>query len=202
MNKLGRFLVYTVVIVLLGYSLPLLVEGRDVTLFTENHLVERAQFVLLAGALVLFAWHAWRSPGRRHPALLVSIALVVAMFRELDALLEDIIPWLGWKIGIVLALPAVIALVVLRAAEVRVQLNAFAGSTSFALGWAGLVIAVPVAQLFGHGPFLEALLGEHYHRAYKHLIEESGELVGYFVLLVGGIESHFDRGTKSGDLPV
>lgn len=52
-----------------------------------------------------------------------------------------------------------------------------------------MIVAVPIAQLLGHAAFLESLMGENYMRAYKRVIEESGELLGYLLLLEGSIES-------------
>lgn len=46
-----------------------------------------------------------------------------------------------------------------------------------------------LAQLVGHRPFLQLVMGDDYTGQYKRVIEESVELVGYFLLFVGSLES-------------
>lgn len=73
--------------------------------------------------------------------------------------------------------------------ELNRQIATFLSSRAFATLWAGFIVAVPVAQLLGHGPFLETLMGDDDERSYKRVIEESGELIGSILLLAGSIES-------------
>jgi len=87
--------------------------------------------------------------------------------------------------------------VVVRFDRVGEQFASFVGSPAFVLGWAGVMIVLPVAQLIGHGPFLEAMLGEHYRRAYKHVIEESAELIGYMMLAAAAVEAWIQANSGS-----
>jgi len=59
--------------------------------------------------------------------------------------------------------------------------------------WCGFVIAVPFAQMVGHGEFLMEVMGDDYVPHYKRVIEELGELVGYIIMLVGVAELVPDR---------
>lgn len=70
----------------------------------------------------------------------------------------------------------------------RDQLQSFFICRGFAILWAGFTVAVIYSQLFGHGEFLEALMGDDYVRGYKRLIEEVGELFGYALIIIGSIE--------------
>ena len=47
------------------------------------------------------------------------------------------------------------------------------------------MVAIPYAQLIGHGPLMEDLFGENYERSIKRLIEESAETLGYVMILIG-----------------
>jgi len=191
MPRLLRFVIYTLVIAAICYSLPLIPASGDVTAFTENHPVEWTQFALLIVSAGIIMLAGWRDRNRRELFVFIGGLFLLAAFREQDANLE-FVPWLGWKIGTVLVLPGMIAIVLLRWTRFRQQLVAMSETPAFALGWAGFIVAVPVSQLMGHGPFLEALLGEHYHRAYKHVIEESGELIGYLIAAFGVVEAAID----------
>jgi len=55
--------------------------------------------------------------------------------------------------------------------------------------WAGFIVAVPLAQLVGHGPFFRLFMDEEHVRNIKRVFEESGEFCGYLILLFGTIES-------------
>jgi len=186
---LFRFLIYTVAITTFCMQLPSTIADGDMQEFTENRWVEWLQFALVVGSVGLFTVRARLVPGARELLMLLAGLYALAAVRELDDLLDSLVPYLGWKIGPTLILPLLGGLVVVRFARVREQFASFVGSPAFVLGWAGFMIVVPIAQLIGHGPFLEAMLGEHYHRAYKHVIEESAELTGYMMLAAAAVET-------------
>jgi len=77
----------------------------------------------------------------------------------------------------------------MAAHKLKRQIAHFLPSPAFTMLWAGFVVAVPVAQLLGHGSFLKSLMGDDYIRSYKRVIEECGELIGYMLLLAGSVES-------------
>ncbi|MFO8165638.1 MAG: hypothetical protein R6T98_14045 [Desulfatiglandales bacterium] len=136
--------------------------------------------ILIAGCSVISAF--------RELFLFLATISTFAAVRELDSLLDKVIPWIGCKIGFVILLYAV-GVAYSNRNKVKWQIAQFLSSRAFAVMWAGFIVAVPVAQLLGHGPLLESLLGDNYDRSYKRVIEESGELVGYLLLVAGSIES-------------
>jgi len=188
---LARFVIYTALITALCVQLPSIIADGDVQPFTENHWVEWLQFSLVVGASGLLLAAGRLTPDWRELMLLLAGFCALAALRELDALLDAIVPWLGWKLGPLVILPLMLGLVIARPGRLGRQFSRFVGSPAFVLGWAGFMLVVPIAQLIGHGPFLEALLGEHYHRAYKHVIEESAELIGYMMLAAAAVEAWF-----------
>ena len=185
---LFRFVLYTVAITTFCMLLPSTIADGNMQEFTENRWVEWLQFALVVGSAGLLVDGARRVPESRELLVLIAGFYGLAAFRELDALLEAVVPLLGWKLGPTLLLPLMLALLIVRTRRVSDQFAFFLGSPGFVLGWAGFMIVVPVAQLIGHGPFLEAMLGDHYHRAYKHAIEESAALVGYMMLAAAAVE--------------
>lgn len=186
----ARFFLYTVVVFAFMLSLnPLLIFwGRN--LFVEYGLLQWFQFSILlgTGVLILVA-------GRKHPEfreLLIFLACLyfLAAIREQDDLLDKTVPVVGWKIGFLLLIYLTF---LIRKEKIRFmeQITLFFPSRAFALLWAGVIIAVPLAQLLGHGELLQTLMRNDYSRTYKAAIEESGETVGYLLLLAGGIETLF-----------
>jgi hypothetical protein len=183
-----RFTVYTLVIFAVAASLPLVIHHGDIALFREGGLVEWLQVGLLVGACGVFLAGAWKIARFRDLFLVLAAVAALAVFREMDTLLDKLIPWLGWKIGTV-TIPLAGALVYAHRHQVGWQMAQFLASPAFAVLWAGFIVAVPVAQLLGHGPLLELLMGDDYKRGYKRVVEESGEFVGYLLLVAGSVET-------------
>lgn len=183
-----RFAGYTLVIIGFALWLPRIIDHAGVSFFYEDGPLEWVQFALLAGAGAMCAAAACAAPHFRTLAVVLASVSAFAAVRELDSLLDRVIPWIGWKIGFVLLLYAAGAAYGNRRRLLR-QFARFLDCRAFAVLWAGAIIALPLAQLIGHGPFLQQLMGEHYFPAYKRVIEESAELVGYFILFAGSVET-------------
>jgi len=190
-----RLSLYTTVVFAFTASLPLFVQHQDITVYRENGPVEWLQFSLLAAATLVLVAGASRMPGLRIVLLVLACFSAFAATRELDAILDAVLPGIGWKIAF--AYLAVAAALVLGDRDgLMAQLRWFVSGRGFALLWAGFVIAVPFAQLVGHGAFLQLLMGEDYIRYYKTVIEESGELFGYFLIFAGSLETLVQAGAQ------
>ncbi|MBS3809139.1 MAG: hypothetical protein KGY38_03155 [Desulfobacterales bacterium] len=184
-----RFAAYTLAIFIITASLTPLAEYKDIYfIFTEHGPVEWLQLGLLVAASVLFFSGFFSLPAFRELFLILASVSSFAAMRELDSVLDKAIPWIGWKVAFALLLFAA-ALAWKKKDKVKRQLGHYLSSPAFVVLWAGFIVAVPIAQLLGHAAFLESLMGENYMRAYKRVIEESGELLGYLLLLEGSIES-------------
>jgi hypothetical protein len=183
-----RFFAYTIAVAWFTAMLPSLAESHSVDVFKENGLIEWVQFGLLVATTLVFVGGAHRIAGFRSLFLLLASLSAFAAFRELDALLNSLIPVLGWKIGSIVLLAAAV-MAWKDWDQLRLQIAGMLPSRAFATLWAGFVVAVPVGQLLGHGPFLEVLMGDDYNRDYKRVIEESAELIGYMILFAGSIEA-------------
>jgi len=87
-----------------------------------------------------------------------------------------------------------------NAQTLKRQIMRLPHSRAFSLLWAGFIIAVPFAQLVGHGAFLQIVMGDDYSRNYPRIIEELGEFMGYVLLLIGGFELILQlRAARPGD---
>lgn len=184
-----RYVVYTVVILGFTASLPLIAR-RDEGLhsFRDGGVVEWVQVVMLGviGGVLIAA--GVRTRAFREVFVLLASAALFAAVRELDYLLDVLVPLIGWKIGY--AIPIAAFGFALRGWDAfEAQMHFFLHTGAFVTLWAGLMIAIPIGQLVGHGELLGLLMGDDYDHHYKHAIEEMLETTGYIVLGMGSVES-------------
>jgi len=183
-----RFSAYTFVIAALSVMLPDIVRHHGVAFFHENGPLEWFQLSLLAISTMLFALAALCLPTHRQLALLLGCVMAFAAIREMDRVLDNLLPVVGWKIG-GLFLVAAAWLLLRHYRTLLPQIAAFLRTPAFAVLWAGFIVAVPLAQLVGHGPFFLLFMDEVHVRNIKRVFEESGEFCGYLILFFGTIES-------------
>lgn len=133
--------------------------------------------------------------------MLLACAAGVAASRELDLVLDAVVPRIGWKAGY-----ALLGYGAYRAyrgrRRLRAQAREFFATRAFGMTWGAFMVAVPVAQLVGHGPFLELAMGDDYAWGYKHMLEETLETAGYLLLLFAAIEAHFQLAPARARPPV
>lgn len=184
----ARFALYTLCILVLMLSLPLVARSTSGFLFREGGPVEWTQFALLLATCVLCLLGAASRPAFRGCFVALATAAGVAAVRELDSTLDRAIRFGGWKIPAALVLLAGAVAVYRYRASFRCGAIALLHDRFFALLWCGLVMAVPFAQLAGHGAFLELVLEDAYNRSQKRLFEELGELIGYVLVFLGAVE--------------
>jgi len=198
-----RLALYTGVLLAAYALLPGIIQDGNIARFKEGGPIERLQLALLAVTACMFIAGSWAfRPLRQWFAVLAALSLV-GCSRELDRLLDDHLPVVGWQLPAVAALAVGIAVIWRHPKRFAQQAGQAVLRRGFAILWAGTVVAVIFAQLVGHGAFLEALMGDDYVRAYKRVIEELGELFGYALLLIGSIESILEartmrRGVQAG----
>lgn len=187
LSTVARFSIYTLGITLLGAALPSLAQYNDAAVFKENGAVEWLQLGFLVVASTMYFRQAIVSASYRHIFLVLASVSAFAAVREMDANIDAILPWIGWKAGYAfIVLAGVIAYT--NKEQVRRQMFQLLNSRAFSLLWAGFIVAIPFAQLVGNGAFLHAIMDEDYSRDYKRIIEEVGELMGYGLLLLGCFE--------------
>lgn len=182
-----RYSIYTVGIILIAIALPWLAQYRDAAAFKENGAVEWLQLGFLLAIATMYFREKTLCPQFRHLSVVLGCVSAFAAVREMDANLDVIIPWLGWKVGYLLIIYA--GLVGYRNKDVFLpQLINFLNARAFSLLWAGFIVAIPFAQLVGNGAFIQAIMTDDYSRDYSRMIEEIGELMGYGLLLIGSRE--------------
>lgn len=106
----------------------------------------------------------------------------------MDGLLDDLLPRGGWQAITFPLLLLGIALAVRWRGSFRSGLEWLLGHYVLILLWAGTVVAGPFAQLTGHRPFLRLFLPEQHVHDVKRYAEETGEWLGFALILFAAIE--------------
>ncbi len=94
-----RFSFYTFGILLLATLLPWVAQYRDAAVFKENGAIDWLQLGLLVTTSIVFLREAFVTPRYHHVFILLACVSAFAGVREMDANLDRLIPWIGWKIG-------------------------------------------------------------------------------------------------------
>ena len=195
-----RYAAYTILIFAATSSLPAFLQNENIEAFKEGGWIECCQLLLLGGTSSLYFYEAFFSNHHQTIFHFLGCLSAFAAIRELDALLDRMIPLMGWKIGFVFILYALFSAYAHRKALLR-QIRIFFKTHSIVMLWAGFIVAVPIGQLLGHGDFLQALMGDNYDRAYKRVIEETLELMGYILVFAGTVEAALELRAGSTDRP-
>jgi hypothetical protein len=198
-----RYLFYALVVMLVTSSLLVLayvmpgslqfdrmVPGIDVPT-SEFSPVELLQNMLLLGCSGVFCWIAFRDRLRRPMAVAIAAMFGACLIRELDFFLDFYLIDNLWQ---------VLCALILTVALVYVGRN----RDRFAQGWrrswpsaglamimGGLILLVPYAQLMGHGPLWQNMMGDDYVRVVKVITEEFIELGAYGMMAIGSAEFLF-----------
>lgn len=183
-----RYTLFTLINFTVIVGLWELARIGGVGMFSEGSPLEWIQFSLLVGIALLLAESARRIPAYRELLGLLAICATLGSVRELDAYFDAHIPFIGWKLPFLLvALPALIVARQRHQILLR-QIREFVAHRSFAFVWCAAMLAMPFAQMVGHGTFLQELFGEDYRRPFKRVIEESAETLAYVWVLLGCID--------------
>ncbi len=191
-----RFAIYIFLLLTIVVLLLLLSKSKGVTVFAEDRLIENSQLgIILASGFTVFIGALYFSNIQKLSCLLV-ILFSLASIRELDLLMDKMIPVMGWKLpGICIAVYGLFFWLQNRI-KLESQISEFLTFRSFSSLCLAFVI-IALSQLLGWELFLKALLSIDYSHNLKRLIEESTEVVGYFLLFIGSIEFVLEINTKN-----
>ena len=185
-----RFVSYFFVLIALSVWMWKLAEhyGRDT--FGENGIVENSQNIVLLASSCVFGWLAWMNKTCRSVLLCLGSLCLLGLCREQDAWFDEVLPIVSWRIGYLF--PCLAALNGLRQPAVfKRQVLHFLQTPAFYLMFAAMMMVIPFAQCIGHKSFIAAVVASEdgeLIRALRRMIEESGELMGYALILLAGIE--------------
>jgi hypothetical protein len=173
-------------------------------LFTEFSFVQFAQSIMLVIGIVATS-RLIREKVLVELCVLFVFLLVCALVREADSFLDRIFDGL-WQILIAILLAGAIYHYVKHKTAINEQIAWLGGHFSLGLMLAGFVIVTGFARVFGLGSMWKEVMGDQYTKTIKYFAEESVELLGYGILVVGIIEfsiaalRHFQHSHERGDV--
>lgn len=188
----ARCIFYTILFAGVGFlpALDIAINPYDrEILFTEFSFVQLAQFItliigILAAGRLLFI--------KVLPQLsfLIVALLACALVREADSFLDALADGL-WQILVALILVGVGLHLARQKKAIQTQIAWLGSHFSLGLMLSGFVIVMGFARVFGRGAMWQQIMGAQYTKTIKYFAEESVELMGYVILIVGVIEFSF-----------
>lgn len=157
-------------------------------LLGEGGLLEILQLLLL-GVATLASFCGARWEGRGSALQLLGALLLLAFVRELDGPLDAV--WHGfWKVpAAVLAVISFRRLWPRRSALVR-SLRRHASAPHAGLFLGAFAVLFLHSRLLGQQALWRSVLGENFIAAVPRLVEETSELAGYGLMVLGGLQAH------------
>jgi hypothetical protein len=183
-----RFSIYTVAFSAFILLLPAIVGKGGPTVFQEGGPIELLHVILFIICTTLFVFESIQNSKRREILFILASLTIFALVRELDFLLDKLNPLGGWRLPAAFLVLATGIFAYRNWQSIWRNFIQLMSARAFPILWCGFMVAVPFAQPLGHQQFLRLILGGDYNRFVKNVIEESGELVGYLLILIGTIE--------------
>jgi hypothetical protein len=155
--------------------------------FDEHSIIENMQLIFLITSGCLFCAEAIFHKKYRPILFLLSSLTFLASCRELDMFFDKNIPVIGWEIGFLFPVCAIIY-AYKNKRTLRNTLIDFSASSTFSMMCCAMIIIFPIAQCIGHGPFVRDVIGDYRVGDIKEFFEESCETMGYFLIVLSSIE--------------
>lgn len=189
---LVRQVLYTTFLVLAIFVLWKFAKQYRHIMFEENGPIENIQCIVLVMAIFCFGLCAILNKAWT-PLLIGFMSMCfLALCREQDAFWENHLPVVSWKFGFLFPLVAA-GYVGSHFRKLKGYLFSFFEMPAFHLMITAMVVIIPISECIGHRPFVTAIIGsDEYGRPIRRLIEESGELLGYLLILFAAIELIFN----------
>lgn len=169
-------------------SLRLLAKNHGPAMFQEFGLIENIQSGLLFITTFFFAIQAKLSKTYRPLLFLLSSLCLFAFIRELDSFFDKVFPFISWKFCYLFPLVAGIYLLKHKK-TLKKQFFSFCQSPAFYLMCSAMMIFIPLAQAIGNRSFISSVFPDATDVILmRRFIEESAEVLAYFLLCLSSVE--------------
>ncbi len=156
--------------------------------FTEASLTEKTQELFLGVIILSLGFLAWSEKNFRIIASLMALFFLTHLFRENDDVFDARVFDGFWQL-IVWTTVAICAIITIKNFKTFIQqLAEIHNRFSFAIVLTGLVILHVFSRLYGRTTNWANLMQDEYLRTVKDASEESIELLGYSIILIGVLE--------------
>ncbi len=149
----------------------------------EHSLTEFLQEVWIALIVVLLLRLASKRPEMKEAFVLLAFLFAAILVREMDFVFDRLFRG-AWFCVVTVLFIACVVYVYKHIETTADSLSRFFRSFQSGYLICGLLIVLVVSRLLGSGFFWKEMLGEHYTRVVKNMVEEGAELVGYTFCLV------------------
>lgn len=197
-NTIHRFLLrYFLYLLIPGITIEILVllagTGCETMLFSENCVLEWAQFSLLIFASLCLFLAARHHIHIKESFIIIAIFPLIAAIRELDSLLSHYFYADAWKVLSLIPIFSIVYLMWNHRIILKGQLVTLIQGRSFALLFSGFLIVMVFSRLIAQKILWQAIMKEQYIRLVSRVVEESFEFMGYQIILLGAVETLFDK---------
>ena len=185
----ARAFLYMILFIAIGY-VPLLDVAFNPwgleTVFTDYSFLEMTQTLFLLIGLGTIAALAFRGLLPQLNILMAAL-LTAALVRESDGFLDLIYDGL-WQIIVALLLAGIVYFLAKNKTALREQVVWLGRHFSLGLMMAGFVTITGFSRSYGSGDMWKNAMGDRFYREIQDFAQESMELLGYLILLIGLIE--------------
>ena len=185
-----RMSIYFVVLTLVSVGIWKIADVFGGAAFGENGIIENTQCVFLMIAGFIFALSAWKNKANRIAMLGLSALCMLGICREQDAWFDANLPILSWRVGYIF--PVLVSIYGLcHFKNFKKQILDLLKTPACSLMFSAMVVIIPFAQCIGHRPLIKAVIESDDSGivfAIRRMIEESGELLGYLMIVLAAIE--------------
>ncbi len=193
----ARLFIYLILSAIIIESIVLFsIKGNAENLFKEDCVVEWMQFGSLILMSFIFFLASKKNNASRELYHIFIVLLLVGAARELDNTLEHLIHRQTWKIIATILLLYFAYFSIKNFKQLKEQFFIFLDKRSFGLMFSGFLVVMILSRLIGQKTLWKVVMGENYIRFAARVLEESCELFGYMILLMGAIECLYERYDK------
>lgn len=182
---------YFVLSILFVLSLRLFADVFKAATFKEFGIIENIQLALLTFTAFVFTFEGIKNQKFRALFFFFSSLCVFAFCRELDSFFDKHIPYISWKFCYIFPLIGGIYFFK-KLRKIKTAVFLFLKSPAFFMMCSAMFIFIPLAQAIGNRSFISSTLPDANDvHLIRRFIEESGEILAYFILFLSSIEIHF-----------
>jgi len=186
-----RFAGYFFLTIFFVYFLRFISSIYQANTFIEFGIVENMQLGILFLTAILFTVLSVISKQYRGFLFFLSSLCLFALIRELDSLLDDVIPFISWKFCYLFPIGALIYCLKNKKQLLK-NITSFIQSPTFHLMMTAMIVFIPLAQVLGNKEFISnALPNDTDLILTRRFVEESAEIIAYFLLLLSTAEFYF-----------
>lgn len=156
--------------------------------FSESSMIEQVQLIYLCGCITVFFLSAKMKSSMMSLSMLLAGMALVALIRELDYFFDNYVFDGAWQIVAFLVVLVTGFFVTRFRQGLKLSIQEFTSKASFGYMTSAFVVLFIFSRVIGQQTLWRVVMGENYMRVVKNFVEESTELFGYTLLLIGAIE--------------